>query len=124
MGFVWTFRREVSGLGDALSSLLNSDAHWRTTSLAMGLTVAASTATQVEPALVEDLSSRELEVLLLLPTHLSTVELARRLYVSSNTVRSHIKAIYRKLDVNSRSEAVHRASGLGLLTKEASTPGR
>ena len=52
------------------------------------------------------LTERELAVLRLLPTRLSTREIGRELYVSPNTVRSHIQAIYRKLQVNSRAEAV------------------
>ena len=64
--------------------------------------------------LVEPLSAKEREVLQLFPTHLSTVEMASQLFVSASTVRTHVKAIYRKLEVNSRSEAVERAQALGL----------
>jgi LuxR family maltose regulon positive regulatory protein len=66
-------------------------------------------------ALVEPLTERELAVLRLLPTRLSTREIGRELYVSPNTVRSHIRAIYRKLQVNSRAEAITHARQLGLL---------
>jgi LuxR family maltose regulon positive regulatory protein len=61
------------------------------------------------------LTERELVVLRLLPTRLSTREIGRELYVSPNTVRSHIQAIYRKLQANSRAEAVTNARQLGLL---------
>jgi LuxR family transcriptional regulator, maltose regulon positive regulatory protein len=61
------------------------------------------------------LTERELAVLRLLPTRLSTREIGRELYVSPNTVRSHVQAIYRKLQVNSRAEAVTNARQLGLL---------
>jgi LuxR family transcriptional regulator, maltose regulon positive regulatory protein len=61
------------------------------------------------------LTERELAVLRLLPTRLSTREIGRELYVSANTVRSHVQAIYRKLQVNSRAEAVTKARQLGLL---------
>jgi LuxR family transcriptional regulator, maltose regulon positive regulatory protein len=61
------------------------------------------------------LTERELAVLRLLPTPLSTREIGRELYVSANTVRSHVQAIYRKLQVNSRAEAVTNARQLGLL---------
>jgi LuxR family maltose regulon positive regulatory protein len=61
------------------------------------------------------LTERELAVLRLLPTRLSTREIGRELSVSVNTVRSHIQAIYRKLQVNSRAEAVTKARHLGLL---------
>jgi LuxR family maltose regulon positive regulatory protein len=61
------------------------------------------------------LTERELAVLRLLPTKLSTREIGHELYVSPNTVRSHVQAIYRKLQVNSRTEAVTQARQLGLL---------
>ena len=65
--------------------------------------------------MVEPLSERELEVLRLLATELSSTDIAQELVVSVNTVRSHIKSIYSKLDVHSRYEAVARAKGLNLL---------
>jgi len=65
--------------------------------------------------LVEPLSPRELEVLQLLTTHLTHTEIAEALIVSANTVRSHVKSIYNKLDVHRRMEAVERARELGLL---------
>jgi LuxR family transcriptional regulator, maltose regulon positive regulatory protein len=61
------------------------------------------------------LTERELAVLRLLPTRLSNQEIGRELYVSPNTVRSHVQAIYRKLEVSSRAEAVTQARQLGLL---------
>jgi LuxR family maltose regulon positive regulatory protein len=61
------------------------------------------------------LTERELAVLRLLPTRLSTREIGRELYVSPNTVRSHVQAIYRKLQISSRAEAVTQARQLGLL---------
>jgi LuxR family maltose regulon positive regulatory protein len=64
---------------------------------------------------VEPLSDRELEVLRLLRTDLSAPEIAAELVVSVNTVRTHIKRIYSKLDAHSRYEAVERARELGLL---------
>jgi LuxR family maltose regulon positive regulatory protein len=67
------------------------------------------------PSLVEPLSPREIEVLRLLTTHLLHAEMAEELVVSVNTVRSHVKSIYSKLDVHSRMEAVERARELGLL---------
>ncbi len=65
-------------------------------------------------ALAEPLSARELEVLRLLNTHLSSTEIAERLCISANTVRFHIKNVYGKLGVHSRSDAVQRARELGL----------
>jgi LuxR family maltose regulon positive regulatory protein len=65
--------------------------------------------------LVDPLSGRELEVLRLLNTHLSSTEIAEELYIATSTVRSHIKSIYSKLNVHSRKGAVERAEELGLL---------
>jgi LuxR family maltose regulon positive regulatory protein len=65
--------------------------------------------------LIESLSDRELQVLRLLNTGLSSTEMADELFVSVNTVRSHIRSIYSKLGVHSRYEAVDRARQLNLL---------
>jgi len=66
-------------------------------------------------ASVETLSERELEVLRLLNTSLSSTEMADELVVSVNTVRTHIRSIYSKLGVHSRYEAVARARELKLI---------
>jgi LuxR family maltose regulon positive regulatory protein len=63
----------------------------------------------------EELTDRELAVLRLLPTTLSLREIGGTLYVSHNTVKSHCRSIYRKLDASGRGEAVDRARRLGLL---------
>jgi LuxR family maltose regulon positive regulatory protein len=64
------------------------------------------------------LTTAELRVLALMPTHLSFREMGRRLHVSANTVKTHAHAVYRKLGVCSRSEAVVRAAETGLLDVE------
>ncbi len=64
--------------------------------------------------LVEELTERELAVLRYLPSRLSQREIASELYVSLNTVKTHCKAIYRKLGVDGRKAAVHAARQLGL----------
>jgi LuxR family maltose regulon positive regulatory protein len=61
------------------------------------------------------LTTAELRILRFLPTHLSFREIAARLYVSANTVKTQAHAVYRKLDASSRSQAVTRAGELGLL---------
>jgi LuxR family maltose regulon positive regulatory protein len=66
-----------------------------------------------EPAAV--LSERELVVLGLLPSLRGAGEIATELTVSVNTVKSHIRSIYAKLEVSTRREAVQRASERGLL---------
>jgi LuxR family maltose regulon positive regulatory protein len=67
------------------------------------------------PVLVESLSEREHVVLRYLPSMLSAGEIAAELYVSVNTLKTHIKSIYRKLDANRRWDAVRRARQLHLL---------
>jgi LuxR family maltose regulon positive regulatory protein len=66
-------------------------------------------------ALREELTGRELEVLRLLRTTLSLREVGATLYVSQNTVKTHTRAIYRKLRVSTREQAVARARELRLL---------
>lgn len=60
------------------------------------------------------LSQREREVLALVGTGATNNEIARRLHLSSHTVKDYVSAIYRKLGVRNRAEAVRRASSLGL----------
>ena len=76
---------------------------------------AAATAAAAAPSGDEGLSDRELEVLRLLATELTGPEIARHLFVSVNTLRTHTKHIFTKLDVNTRQAAVRRATELGLL---------
>ncbi|MBD3923269.1 tetratricopeptide repeat protein [Nocardioides cavernae] len=63
----------------------------------------------------DGLSERELEVLRLLATELTGPEIAQRLFVSLNTLRTHTKHIFTKLDVNTRRAAVRRAAERELL---------
>jgi DNA-binding NarL/FixJ family response regulator len=60
----------------------------------------------VPESIAEALSAREVEVLLLLDEHLGTDEIAKRLFISEHTVRSHVKSLLRKLGVSSRREAL------------------
>jgi LuxR family maltose regulon positive regulatory protein len=64
---------------------------------------------------VSALTDSELRVLRLLPTNLSLADIASQLYVSRNTVKSHVASIYRKLEADKRGEAVERARAAGLL---------
>ena len=64
--------------------------------------------------LIEPLSERELEVLRLLTSHLSSTEMAQELFIAKSTVRSHIKSIYSKLNVHKRKDAIQRAKELKL----------
>ena len=63
----------------------------------------------------DELSEREQEVLRLLATELSGPAIAGHLYISVNTLRTHTKHIFSKLDVNTRRAAVRRATDLGIL---------
>jgi LuxR family maltose regulon positive regulatory protein len=63
---------------------------------------------------VEPLTDRELVVLRYLSSRLTTAEIGQELYVSVNTVRTHTKAVYRKLGVGSRQDAVSEAQRLGI----------
>jgi LuxR family transcriptional regulator, maltose regulon positive regulatory protein len=78
-------------------------------------TTAASAAAGPAPSGDEGLSDRGLEVLRLLATELTGPEIARHLFVSVNTLRTHTKHIFTKLDVNTRQAAVRRGTELGLL---------
>jgi DNA-binding NarL/FixJ family response regulator len=60
----------------------------------------------VPDEIAQALSAREVEVLLLLDEHLGTDQIARRLFISEHTVRSHVKSLLRKLGVSSRREAL------------------
>jgi LuxR family maltose regulon positive regulatory protein len=70
-----------------------------------------------QQSLADPLSRRELDVLHLLDSELTGPAIARQLYVSLNTLRSHTKAIFTKLGVNSRAAAVRRGHELGLLQR-------
>ena len=65
--------------------------------------------------LIEPLTVAELHVLKLLQTHLTADQIAAHLFVSLNTVRTHTRALHRKLGTNTRAETVARAVELGLL---------
>jgi two-component system nitrate/nitrite response regulator NarL len=63
---------------------------------------------EVPESIARSLSARELEVLLLLDHHLGTEEIAKRLFISEHTVRSHVKSLLSKLGVSSRREALEQ----------------
>ncbi|GAA1938097.1 hypothetical protein GCM10009775_32730 [Microbacterium aoyamense] len=64
------------------------------------------------------LTAREVELLDLLPTRLTNVEIADRWYVSVNTIKSHLAHMYRKMGVADRNAAIVRARQLGLLAAD------
>jgi LuxR family maltose regulon positive regulatory protein len=65
--------------------------------------------------LIEPLSEREVQVLKLIAEGFSNREIASKLVLSLNTIKVHTSNIYGKLGVNSRTQAIARARGLGLL---------
>jgi LuxR family maltose regulon positive regulatory protein len=73
------------------------------------------TAAMTHPAMVEPLTEREQEVLRRVAQLLSTAEIAEELYISVNTVKTHLKSVHRKLAVTHRREAVRRARELNLM---------
>jgi LuxR family maltose regulon positive regulatory protein len=70
--------------------------------------------------LLDPPSTAELAVLRLLGSELSARQIGQELFLSANTIRTHTRSIYRKLDVNTRADAVARADALGLLTRSDS----
>ncbi len=67
--------------------------------------------------LVEPLSNRELEILVLLGQRLRNKEIAAKLFVSPGTIKKHLTSIYRKLNVTSRLQAIEKANALGIIAR-------
>jgi LuxR family maltose regulon positive regulatory protein len=82
---------------------------------AKGVRAKLSTVADESSGWVSTLTAAELRLLPLLTTHLSFREIAERLFVSRNTVKTQAISVYRKLDASSRSEAIERAIELGLV---------
>jgi LuxR family maltose regulon positive regulatory protein len=72
--------------------------------------------TPIAQPLIEPLSNREMEILKLLSKRLQNKEIAEKLFISPNTVRTHLQNIYQKLNTSSRHQAVDRAFDLGILS--------
>jgi LuxR family transcriptional regulator, maltose regulon positive regulatory protein len=68
------------------------------------------------------LTEREMKILRYLPTMLSNAEIGAETFVSLNTVKTHLRSIYRKLDAGNRADAVARARSLGLLPRGIRRP--
>ena len=78
--------------------------------------------TGVPTGFVEELTDRELEVLRMLPSRLTLREIADELFISINTLKFHLKVIYRKLDCTSRAQAAELARSLTSLRQSAQPP--
>jgi len=122
--FVRTFVSEGKPVAELLEQVINKDASvgsesQRGYSHAYVKKILSAFKTepksQTNTCLNEPLSDRELEVLCLIAAGLSNKEIAEKLFVSLNTVRTHTKSINAKLDVHSRTQAVARAKELDLL---------
>jgi LuxR family maltose regulon positive regulatory protein len=72
--------------------------------------------------LLDELSDSELRVLRFLPSNLTAPEIGAELYVSLNTVKTHMRHIYAKLGVHRRTDAVDRARELGLIGPSVRRP--
>jgi LuxR family maltose regulon positive regulatory protein len=72
--------------------------------------------------LAEPLTEREQRILRYLPTMLSNAEIGAEIFVSLNTVKTHLRSIYRKLGANGRADAVEQARALGLLPSGIKRP--
>ena len=75
---------------------------------------AAKPSVRLQP-LVEPLTNRELDILDLLAQRLQNKEIADKLFISTETVKSHLNNIYQKLNVSNRRDAFERAKSLGIL---------
>ena len=75
----------------------------------------AAAARTRQEGLIEPLTDRELTILRMLPAPSSLRQLASELFVTPNTLKTHLRAIYRKLGAESREEAVIRARERGLI---------
>lgn len=71
----------------------------------------------------ESLTAAELRILRYLPSHLSFPQMAKAAFVSPNTVKTHVRSIYRKLDASSRQEAIERAEQAGLVDRNPAVDG-
>jgi LuxR family maltose regulon positive regulatory protein len=119
-GYARLFLEEGAPMADLLCDAqqegIAGDHPRRLLSLGAALEGDAAGAGQIAvPPLVDSLSERELQVLRLLDSELSGPQIARALFVSHNTLRTHTKHIFTKLEVTTRRAAVRRAHERGLM---------
>lgn len=115
----WFIRVFLDDLPDLMSPLNTLSAQFHDAYFTELVSHAIALKSDRQPAsagsLMEFLTGREREVLGYLPSHLTQSEIARIMYVSPNTIKTHTKAIYRKLGASSRSNAVNLARSNGLI---------
>ncbi len=115
---------ELAGGGASLRAAARAAADLPDAPLLRAWATAAGAQTAADDAELPELDTltmAELRVLRFLPSHLSFREIAARLYVSPNTVKTQVHAVYRKLGASSRSTAVARAARLGLVDQDTWT---
>lgn len=105
------FVRAGPAVADLLDDLLGTRTEFARTVVARARSAAAAP----ERGLVDDLTPRELELLAFLPSRLTIADIASRCFVSTNTIKTHLGHIYRKLGVSGRDAAIERALELGLI---------
>ena len=113
-------RRCLLGAGPRLLAVLHRHmrgvtAHGALAAELVAVLEGGAAGSAVPQLLADGLTERELAILRYLPTIMSNREIARQLYVSVNTVKTHLKQVYRKLGVASRRDAIDRARELHLL---------
>ena len=115
-GFVLSVLDVSSGLRDEMVALMRHSPRddYADTLVTVADRMAAHGAVS-PPSGNSELSARERGVLGYLQTRLTSREIAGELFISMNTLKSHLKSVYRKLDASSRSDAVARARAAGLL---------
>jgi LuxR family maltose regulon positive regulatory protein len=116
LGLIRTFLDEGPTLSRRLAELALEHPDRTTGRLgALACHELARAPTRQPTAPIEQLTPRELAVLRMLPLRMSNREMAAQLYISVNTLKTHVRAIYRKLDAPHRSAAVRRATVLQLV---------
>jgi LuxR family transcriptional regulator, maltose regulon positive regulatory protein len=110
----WPFL-EVPAALRALRMGKAGNASWLTSDALWGLAVLLEPCIRAQDSLVEPLTQRELDVLTYLPGRMRNQDIAADLFVSVNTVKTHLASIYRKLRVTERNDAIERARQLRLL---------
>lgn len=113
-GYIRLFVDEGAGMARLLREARSRGAASAYVDNLLAAFAAAGTPTG-DDGLVEPLSPRELELLRLLASGLSTTEIAEQLFITTGTARNHLKSIYGKLDVHSRVQAIERARTLRVL---------
>lgn len=112
---IWPFVAPGPQAGRLVAELIDRGTAHEVLAVQVAVHLAAQRTVRRSPYYVEPLSGRELEVLRHLPGTQTNSEIAAQMFVSLNTLRSHMKSIDRKLGTANRREAVRRARELGIL---------